>query len=111
MCFLLSHWGITNAVYHASHFSGMFMPPSACSTGLDGHQALSINLESGSLSQPQVMGDLLGTPEAEYFAVAWVPIRPNPDNYVALFFEEDCATQSFFIAAFPSNAYPLSQSF
>jgi hypothetical protein len=89
----------------------MFTPPSAHSTGLDGHQALSIDLESGSLLWPQVMEDLLGTPEAEYFAVAWVPIRPNLDDYVALFFEENCATWSFFITVFPSDAYPLFQSF
>jgi hypothetical protein len=111
MCFLLSHCGVTNAVYHTFHFSSTFMPPSACLTRLDRCQALSIDLESGSVPWPRVMDDLLSTSEAKYFAIAWVPIGLNLDDYVALFFEEDCATWSFFIAAFPSNAYPLSQSF
>jgi hypothetical protein len=111
MCFFLFHCGVTNAVYHTFHFPGIFTPLSAHSIRLDRHQALSIDLELGSVLWPRVMSDLLSTLEANYFVIMWVPIGLNLDDYVTLFFEEDCATWSFFIATFPSDMYPLSWSF
>ena len=114
MVFLLSHCGVTNTIYHASHFPGAFTPPFARSTGLEGRNALCLDLEEGSVPQPWFLAEIAGAvPKSEepYFAVTQVPTSPGDDEFVGLFFERRCLTCTFFIASFPSKVYPLARDF
>jgi len=111
MVYFVSHCGVTNAVYYASHFSSAFPPLSTFAPRQQ--PPVTLDIRSGKIPSPGIPSwtgkDVVK--EESFTSVARIQFGPGADEWAALFFAPAALTRNFFIAVFPSDVYNVRPPF
>jgi hypothetical protein len=129
MVYFVSHCGVTNAVYYASHFSSAFPPLSTFAPRQQ--PPVTLDIRSGKIPNPGLPSwagkDVVKeesftsiikeesftfiVKEESFTSVAHIQFGPGADEWATLFFAPAALTRNFFIAVFPSNIYDVRPPF
>lgn len=114
MVYFVSHCGVTNAVYYASHFSSAFPPLAAL--GPRRQPPVTLDLRTGKVPVPglpfwEMESSRPPVREEPFTSVARVQYGPATDDWAGLFFSPAALTRNFFIAVFPSDVYDVRAPF